>query len=336
MNEPSETLRKNTWYECDIPKKELNSYMKRSNTPAALHIGLWLVLLIGTGVLSSVFFLQGNLWCILTFAIYGVLYSAADARTHETVHGTPFKTSWINTAVCWFAALIDLMNPVIWRWSHSRHHSWTMHKGDDPEISVPRPPNVFLIALEFFHLHKVWYKLAYMFAHALGIKTKLAKMVVPEDEMHNLFWAARVNVLVLTAVIVATVLSQSILPFLLYGLPRIYGGYIQWMMILLQHAGLEEDVWDHRLVCRTVIMNPVFGFLYMNMQYHTEHHLYPLIPFHALPAFHQRVKSQLPQTYPNLWSAYKDLIPVLLRQRKQTDFFLVRELPMVQTQGVQE
>ena len=42
---------------------------------------------------------------------------------------------------------------------------------------------------------------------------------------------------------------------------------------LTQHAGLGEDVLDHRLNTRTVKMNVVNGFLYWNMNYHVEHHM---------------------------------------------------------------
>ena len=48
-----------------------------------------------------------------------------------------------------------------------------------------------------------------------------------------------------------------------------------WLLVLmgLPHAGLDEDVLDHRLNSRTVIMNPVLRFVYMNMNYHIEHHV---------------------------------------------------------------
>ncbi len=46
-----------------------------------------------------------------------------------------------------------------------------------------------------------------------------------------------------------------------------------------QHAGLAEDVLDHRLNCRTVYMNSISRFIYWNMNYHVEHHMFPLVPF---------------------------------------------------------
>ena len=50
---------------------------------------------------------------------------------------------------------------------------------------------------------------------------------------------------------------------------------------LLQHGGLADNVTDHRLNSRTVYMNPVSRFIYWNMNYHVEHHMFPMVPYHA-------------------------------------------------------
>ncbi len=46
----------------------------------------------------------------------------------------------------------------------------------------------------------------------------------------------------------------------------------------LQHTGLNENTPDWRLVCHTVKVNPVVRFLYWNMNYHIEHHMYAAVP----------------------------------------------------------
>ena len=38
---------------------------------------------------------------------------------------------------------------------------------------------------------------------------------------------------------------------------------------------------DHRLNSRTVYMNPISRFIYWNMNYHIEHHMFPMVPYHA-------------------------------------------------------
>ena len=41
-------------------------------------------------------------------------------------------------------------------------------------------------------------------------------------------------------------------------------------------------------------MNPVSRFLYWNMNYHVEHHMFPMVPYHALPQLHEEIKADLP------------------------------------------
>ena len=87
-------------------------------------------------------------------------------------------------------------------------------------------------------------------------------------------------------VIASAIFWQSWIPIFLFILPQFFG---TWLMIIhntTQHAGLAENVLDHRLNCRTVYMNPISRFIYWNMNYHLEHHMFPLVPYHALPKLH--------------------------------------------------
>jgi fatty acid desaturase len=90
---------------------------------------------------------------------------------------------------------------------------------------------------------------------------------------------------------------------------------------------------DHRLNTRTVTLNPVFRFLYFNMNYHIEHHMFPMVPFHALPNLHERVQRDLPYTYSGLIDAFKEIVPVLIRQSKDANYFLLRALPAPDKSG---
>jgi fatty acid desaturase len=111
------------------------------------------------------------------------------------------------------------------------------------------------------------------------------------------------------------------------GLPALYGGWFALYCGMTQHLGLAEDVLDHRLNCRTVYMNPIFRFLYWNMNYHVEHHIFPTVPYHALPKLHEAIKGDCPTPYPSSIAAYREIIPALLRQLKDPTYFVRRELP---------
>ena len=110
-------------------------------------------------------------------------------------------------------------------------------------------------------------------------------------------------------------------------LPTIYGAWFIVLIGLTQHAGLAENVLDHRLNSRTVYMNPVFRFLYWNMNYHVEHHMFPMVPYHRLPELHARMKDDCPEPYPSTWAAYREIIPALLRQLQGPRVVRRRELP---------
>ena len=116
---------------------------------------------------------------------------------------------------------------------------------------------------------------------------------------------------------------------MLIGLPRIYGSWHMVMTGLLQHIGLADNVTDHRLNTRTVYINPISRWVYWNMNYHIEHHMFPMVPYYALPALHALIKDDLPPPSPSIWHAYKEVWPVLLKQLRYEDYYLRRELPPV-------
>jgi fatty acid desaturase len=74
-------------------------------------------------------------------------------------------------------------------------------------------------------------------------------------------------------------------------------------------------------------MNPVFRFLYWNMNYHVDHHMFPMVPYHALPQLHEAIKADCAPAYPGTVAAYAELIPALLRQTTDPAYHVVRPLP---------
>ena len=121
-----------------------------------------------------------------------------------------------------------------------------------------------------------------MVSNAFGHIGAEEKTFVPESEWPKIVRDASVTLGVYAVVLATSVAARSVLPLLYIGLPSLYGAWLYLYFGLTQHAGLPENVLDYRTNCRTVIMNPVFRFLYWNMNYHIEHHMFPMVPFHAL------------------------------------------------------
>ena len=76
-------------------------------------------------------------------------------------------------------------------------------------------------------------------------------------------------------------------------------------------------------------------FLYMNMNNHVEHHLYPQIPFYSLPALGNALRDQLPEPDPGLWQTNREILSVVIRRsrRQNTKAATIRQAPHMVTDG---
>jgi fatty acid desaturase len=315
-----------SWYSCPIPRKRMKELMQRSDGPAARDTAIWLGAMALFGALGAWFW--GSLLAVPFFACYGVLYgSASDSRWHEAGHGTAFRTRSANDAVYQLASFMIMREPGVWRWSHARHHTDTLIVGRDPEIVAMRPPRLARICANFAGLVDVPVAFYHLALHAAGRLTADERSFIPPSEHGKIVRTARIWLLVYAATLAACLAAGSILPAMFVGLPRLYGGWLQLVFGLTQHAGLAEDTLDHRLNCRTVHMNPLFRFIYWNMNYHVEHHMFPLVPYHALPRLHEEIRRYCPPAYPSLWAAYAEIVPTLLRQLRDPTHFVRRALP---------
>lgn len=314
------------WYQCPVPRATMRTLLERRDAPAILNTLLWFALIFASGVATVA--LWGSWWAVLPYLLYSVLYaSTSDSRWHETGHGTAFKTDWMNNALYEIASFMVMRESTVWRWSHNRHHSDTIIVGRDPEIAVPRPPDIPKLILSFLNVGNYPKYFQHIFLHSFGRITAEEKTFIPEGDFSKVLLRARIYVSIYLGVICLSIYTRSILPLMLVGLTNFFGTWLVVLYGYTQHAGLAENVLDHRLNCRTVYMNPVHRFLYLNMNYHTEHHMFPLVPFHALPKLHKLVMDDCPVPYPSLLSAWREIISTVLKQVKDPTYHVKRKLP---------
>lgn len=311
------------WYLSPVARPELEKVLQRRDWPAIRDTAIWFSLLGGFGYLG--FLAWGTLWAIPAFAAYGVLYtSSSDSRWHETLHGTAFKTDWLNNTLYEIAAFMVFRESVPWRWSHLRHHSDTYVIGVDPEITLRRPPKPWHLFALFTNLKHVPQETVKLLKHAAGKISAGEETYVPRSERNRMFWTARIYVAIYSGVVALAVVTTSWLPLMYVILPSFYGQWLLPIYGLPQHAVLAEDVTDHRLNSRSMYLNPVLRFLYWEMNYHIEHHMYPTVPYHQLHKLHELIKDDLPPTYSGLAEVYREIIPALRKQMRDPGYFVDR------------
>ena len=315
------------WYHTDVPRKTMKDLMQRSDRAAIRDTIMLYGMMIGFAAAGIV--LWPTIWCVPFWLAYGVLYgSASDSRWHECGHGTAFKTPWMNKVVYEIASFMIMRNSATWRWSHARHHTDTYIVGRDPEIAIMRPAAFVRIFALFFGIPDVAAFLPRMIYNAfIGVHPE-EKTYVPQSEWPMVVLIARISTVIYGLTLALALWMQSILPLMVIGLPRLYGAWHHVMTGLLQHGGLAENVIDHRLNSRTVYLNPVSRFIYWNMNYHVEHHMFPMVPYYALPKLHDAIKHDLPPPNTSIAHAFAEMWPALKRQFSQEDYFVKRDLPV--------
>lgn len=317
---------KPNWFRPTVDPAQIRQLMQKSDRIALRDTVVWLGAMALFACVAIA--LWPSWWSAPFWLAYGVLYgSGADSRWHECGHKTAFRTAWMNAVIYNIACFMMMRNPAVWRASHVRHHTDTIIVGRDPEIVAMRPPDLLRIALNFFGILDTYQAVKRMFLHASGrIDAEEATYVSASDYL-RIFRVARIWIAIYACTISLSVWLGSLLPLMLIGLPRLYGAWHHVMTGLLQHLGLAENVTDHRLNTRTVMMNPVSQFIYLNMNYHTEHHMFTMVPYYNLPKLHALLKHDLPKPDLSIYAAYKRLIPVLLKQLRNKDAVIIPALP---------
>tara|TARA_B100001079_G_scaffold229908_1_gene208804 strand:- start:518 stop:1531 length:1014 start_codon:yes stop_codon:yes gene_type:complete len=326
----------NTWYKPKIDKKTLKELSKRSDSKGLIDISVFIVALLLSGYLCVVSW--GTLWSIPALLLYGnIFYCKIISIQHETNHETYFKTRALNKFFYHITSLLGGFEAVRWKWSHFHHHTYTIFTHEevyDYENNSPKPTEPIRFLLNFLplgpliNIQKIRHFTHFeIIKHSFGIITPVVNITVPEKEIKKIINSSRLYVGFWLIIIASSILFKTWLPIIMLILPPFYGNTILMICGMTQHAGLADNVKDHRKSTRTVILNPFFSFLYSNMEYHIEHHIFPKIPCHNLKAFHQVVKDQMPTPRKGVINAYKEIIPAIFKQAKDKNYYLNVEVP---------
>ena len=187
------------WYTSPVPREEMQKLLVRKDWPALRDTAIWLGLLLTSA--GAVGALWGSWWSLVPLMSYWILYaSVSDSRWHEAGHGTAFKTDWMNNALYEVASFMVMREPMVWRWSHTRHHSDTIIVGRDPEIASLRPPKVASLVRSFFNLDTLPKYFSALVTHSLGKIGAEERMYLPGSAYESVFAKARITLLVYLAV----------------------------------------------------------------------------------------------------------------------------------------
>ncbi len=316
-----------------IDRKRLKALARRSNAPGSIYLAIWGAALAVAG--SAVWWSLGTAWVWPAMLAFGVAMSVPSyALSHETAHGTAFRTRWLNEAVFWFTSLLYGEEPLHRRYTHTNHHTHTWHVGLDSQMPFDTPLDFkgWLYDISGLSVHRFQGRVLWQLATRRY--TKLMREVSPAAELPKMTRNARLFAVVYLGLAVA-VASGAMWPLWFYVLPRLLGGPIMLMFNIVQHAEMQEDSPSIVDSTRSFRTDRLGRFLYLNMNNHIEHHLYPQVPFYSLPALHEAVAEQTPEPDPGFWRTNLDLLRVVVRRSlgRGTRAAWIRQAPHMITDG---
>ena len=243
------------------------------------HLGLIVGLsaLIATGV--------PGWWALLP--LQGVALIFLFTLEHEATHKTPFASLWLNE---WAGRLcgVVLVLPFEWfRYFHLAHHRWTNIEGQDPELDGGKPEGLWPWV---WHVSGVPYWISQGRLMAALVRGRADAAYLPEGAKPRIVAEARGMAVVYAAV--AGSLVWSPLAFWVWLVPVVLGQPVLRLYLLAEHGDCPR-VASMFQNTRTVFTTALVRFLAWNMPYHVEHHVFPAVPFHQLPALHRLMRDEL-------------------------------------------
>lgn len=233
----------------------------------------------------------GHNWAIAIPAVivYGFGFAAMFAPMHECSHRTAFENNLLNDVVCWIAGVLSFYNGAFYRRYHKWHHRYTQLIDQDPELSDPLPQTLADYLVTMSGVTWWWGKLKTHFRVASGQLDNYP--YISEEARAGVILSVRSQLAVYAVAIAVSIYAHQPWFVVYWVLPLAIGQPILRMILLSEHTGCTHDDNPFTNTRSTKTLFPL-QFLMWNMPFHAEHHLYPSIPFHQLPAAHQQLREQ--------------------------------------------
>jgi fatty acid desaturase len=218
---------------------------------------------------------------------------------HEGTHDLISRNRRVNDSFTWFTLALAGISAEAHRRFHLDHHQHA-HSSKDPEYQffnqvVRGVPGWAYLVIPAF---------AQIGVNAYGLRPQ-SPAAVRRRIVLELFAGAALHLGI--AVLLG---GERYLIFVTA--PMLSGLYAASVLrsVTEHHDVMEGSIWTN---ARSIITHPALEYLWSNVNYHLEHHLYPSVPFHALPALRRALAPEFQAHGSKVESGYGRTAVALLR-----------------------
>lgn len=261
---------------------------RSSYMPAGVEWGTLTLILACYGLWLAVLFLLPGQSLLLTVICLGILAALHSSLTHEALHGHPFRNRWINEALL-FLPLTLFVPYGRFRDTHLAHHQdeRLTDPYDDPETNFQDPA--------VWQLMPGWRRFLLRLNNTLLGRVVLGPLLGQVSFMMGDWQLARGGASGVTRDWALHGLGLALVIWIVLLCPTPL-----WALCLGAYIGLAlvkiRTFLEHRAHAecnsRTVVVEDrgPLAWLFLNNNLHIVHHLYPGVPWHALPRLYRAEK----------------------------------------------
>jgi len=317
------------WERAKIDRQTFRELHQKSDVKAMIQAGGWVGLLFTwAGLALYSWTHQFPTFVTALFVImYGIQANFCINGVHELGHGSVFETKFLNAVFVRIISFLGWLHPDMFFSSHLRHHRYTLWFPEwDQENPLPMVITLMdFLTFSFINVKGLLAAVSQTFLIAteniptghLGWSVSWEKTCYPPEQPQlrrpATLWA-QVMLSGHLAITVFSILFGYWLIPVIFCLGPFYGGFLFFLCNNTQHVGLRRNTTDFRLCCRSFNLHPAIRFLYWQMNYHAEHHMYANVPCYNLDRLHQTIKHELPPTPNGIIEVWTIIIDILKKQ----------------------
>jgi len=209
---------------------------------------------------------------------------------HECAHRTAFVDRQRNDILAWWFGVLSFYNADFYRRYHQWHHRHTHLPGLDPELEDSPPTTLGAYLLELSGLP--WW-LGKLLGHWRGLRGDFrANPYIPVEAAERVRASVRWQFALYGGLLLLSIAEGNGFLLRFWLLPLLVGQPLLRFVLLAEHGGCAFST-DGLANTRTTLTLAPLRRLMWNMPFHAEHHLYPSLPFHALPKAHAALAPRL-------------------------------------------
>ena len=286
-----------------VPLAVLAELGRRSDLRGAVRLAAHIACIGATGCLV---WLARPYWFLLipAMALHGVTIVTLFAPMHECVHRTAFASRWANDVVGWIAGVLSFYNATYYRHFHAWHHRYTQDPERDPELIFPKAKNRREYLTELSGVTFWWRRILDYPRLAVGGARHLPFVPAQARRAIALSMSAQLAIYLAAAVAVGFGYDGVLIYWFI---PVVLAQPFLRALLVAEHTGCSHDQ-NGLTNTRTTSASFPIRLLMWNMPFHAEHHLYPVVPFHHLPALHGQVRERLRYRAPGYLAANREIV----------------------------